>query len=357
MSGANPADIMNANVRIALSFAALVPTLAVGCIDIDESERSASVERVCDEEGREGGDAEGGHDGRCDGEEPGGEGDAGEGDAGEGEGGVCEAHETDLIAGQHTDTGSVSVSNDEDEIMITVDAASPYLLSEVHIYVGTDPVPTNNGGAPAPGQFPYKVEFPEPVGSYELDVALAELGVGCDESLNVAVHAVVVSFDRSGNEIFSETAWGFGDEEFEGSRWGWSFDYGICCEEPEDEGEGCTLTQGYWRTHNSDASVPALQESWPIAEDTQLCGMGWLDILHTEAEGDAWLILAHQYIAAQLNLASGASTTDEVDSAMNSAAAFLDACSISDADRDAALAASELLDAYNNGEVGPGHCE
>jgi hypothetical protein len=33
------------------------------------------------------------------------------------------------------------------------------------------------------------------------------------------------------------------------------------------------------------------------------------------------------------------------------------ACAISDADRDAALAASELLDMYNNGEVGPGHCE
>jgi len=241
--------------------------------------------------------------------------------------------------------------------MIAVDAAEPYLLSEVHIYVGTDPVPVNNGGAPAPGQFPYTIEFPEPVASYDLAVALADLGVGCDDQLNVAVHAVVVSFDGQGNEVFSETGWGFGDEEFEGSRWGWSFDYGICCEVPEEREFGCTLTQGYWGTHNSEAEVPALQEAWPIAEDTQMCGMGMLDILHTEPNGDAWLILAHQFIAAQLNLESGASAPAEVDDAMSSAADYLDACSISEADRDAALAVSALLDAYNNGEVGPGHCE
>jgi hypothetical protein len=330
---------MLSNTRIALGFAFLLPAFAIGCDvggDDDELRTLPGDGGECPKGGHEGG-----------GEEPGGDED----------GGVCEPHETSLIAGQQLDTGSVSVSNDADEITIAVDATAPYLLSEVHIYVGTDPVPTNNGGAPAPGQFPYKVEFPEPVSSYALDVALAELGVGCDESLNVAVHASVVSFDRSGNEVFSETAWGFGDEAFEGSRWGWSFDYGICCELPEEEGQGCTLTQGYWRTHNADASVPALQEAWPIAEDTQLCGMPWLDILHTEPNGDAWLILAHQYIAAQLNLASGASTTDAVDTAMSSAAAYLDACAISDADRDAALAASDLLDAYNNGEVGPGHCE
>jgi hypothetical protein len=331
---------MMTNTRIALSFAALLPTLALGCdVDGDDELRTIPVgDEACDRGEHEGGAQEGG-----DGE-------------GEDDGGVCEPHETELIAGQQTDTGSVTVSNDADEIMIAVDAAEPYLLAEVHIYVGTDPVPLNKGGAPAPGQFPYTIEFPEPVASYDLAVALADLGVECDDQLNVAVHASVVSYDRHGNEIFSETAWGFGDEAFEGSRWGWSFDYGICCE-PEEESQGCTLTQGYWRTHNTEAEVPALQESWPIAEDTQMCGMGWLDILHTSPKGDAWLILAHQYIAAQLNVSSGASTTAEVDAAMSSAAGYLDGCAISDADHDAALAASALLDAYNNGDVGPGHCE
>jgi hypothetical protein len=337
---------MMTNTRIALSFAALLPIFAIGCDDdsADELRTLPAGDEECDRGEHEGGADEGGDD---EGEEP----------SDEDDGGVCEPHETGLIAGQHTDTGSVTVSNDADEIMIAVDATAPYLLAEVHIYVGTDPVPTNKSGNPAPGQFPYTIEFPEPVASHDLAVALAELGVGCDDQLNVAVHASVVSFDGEGNEVFSETAWGFGDEAFEGSRWGWSFDYGICCELPEEEVQGCTLTQGYWRTHNSEASVPALQESWPIAEDTQMCGMAWLDILHSEPNGDAWLILAHQYIAARLNVSSGASTTADVDVAMSSAADYLDACAVSDADRDAVLAASELLDAYNNGEVGPGHCE
>jgi hypothetical protein len=342
---------MLTNTRIpAIVLAAALPALVTGCMGLDSDEDLRTVDVPCNDGGDHDGGGEDGDEGADEGgEEPGDE---------PGDAGVCEPHETDLIAGQHTDTGSVSVTNDADEIMIAVDATNPYLLAEVHIYVGTDPVPTNNGGAPAPGQFPYTVEFPEPTASYDLAIALEDLGVGCDDQLNIAVHATVVSFDRDGNEVFEETAWGFGDETFDGSRWGWSFDYGICCEiPPEDEGRGCTLTQGYWRTHNSEADAPGLQAEWPIAEDTQLCGVSWLDILHTEPEGDAWLILAHQYIAASLNVASGASTTAEVDAALASAAEYLDACGISDADRDDALAVSELLDVYNNGEVGPGHCE
>jgi hypothetical protein len=394
MSAAKRVGIMNTKTRIAL-VSALLPTLAIGCLHLDGDNDSAGFDDECEKGGREGGaheeggadeggeqpgrsicnegdddGGEGGDIGRDDGR-GGDEGGADEGGAEGGEeggeeggdeggrddGGVCEPHVTDLIAGQHTDTGSVTVTNDDDEVMIAVDAAAPYLLAEVHIYVGTGEIPVNQANIPAPGQFPYVVEFPEPVASYDLAVELAELGVGCDDELNVAVHAVVVSFDDQGNEVFSETAWGFGDERFEASRWGWSFDYGVCCEEPGDEGRGCTLTQGYWSTHNSEAEVPALQDAWPIAEDTQMCGMGMLDILQAEPNGDAWMILAAQYIAAQLNIASGATTPGLIDAAMQSAGEYLAGCSISDADRDGALAVSQMLDAYNNGEVGPGHCE
>jgi hypothetical protein len=55
-----------------------------------------------------------------------------------------------------------------------------------------------------------------------------ELEVGCDSSLHVAVHAVVVSFGGDGHEVFEETAW------------------------------GCTPTRGSSQTHN--AEVPALQQ-------------------------------------------------------------------------------------------------
>ena len=281
----------------------------------------------------------------------------GDGDGGRGDGGVCQPHETDLIAAQHDDTGSIYVANDDDSLSLSIETAAGYLLSEVHVYVGTGPIPTNNGGAVAPGQFPYTQEFMLPQAGYELELSLDDLGVGCDDSLNVAVHAVVISI-QDGQLVYEETAWGFGPEEFR-SSWGWGFDYAICCEpEPEvPEFEGCTLTRGYWQTHNSEAEIPTLQQPWPIAETTELCGQTWLENLETEPEGDAFYILSAQWIAAKLNVANGAEAPVEVESALAAADALLEGCEISEEDREFAVALSELLDAFNNGEVGPAHCE
>jgi hypothetical protein len=269
---------------------------------------------------------------------------------------VCEPYATELIAGQHFDTGSVTLSNTDDNLELTLDTNSPYQIVEVHAYVGVDPIPLTNGGMAAPGQFPYKQTFAEPVDSWQLSIPLAELEVGCGDDLNVAVHAVVVSFER-GQEVFHETAWAFGPEQFD-AGWGWHFDYEICCAAERDPGDdSCTLTQGYWKTHHAYADMRSLQQPWPISEDTQLCGSSWLDILHTEPEGDAWLILAHQAIAAQLNVASGATLPEEVEGTLAKAKQMLAACQISDAETEGALDVAAILDAYNNGDIGPGHCE
>jgi hypothetical protein len=129
------------------------------------------------------------------------------------------------------------------------------------------------------------------------------------------------------------------------------FVHSVCCEEL-----GCSLTQGYWKTHHSDAENRGLRRAWPISEDTSMCGQTWLDILNTPTNGDAWYILAHQWIAASLNVASGASDASVAD-ALDDGAELLSLCALTAAQRDAAIALSEQLDAYNNGEIGPGHCE
>lgn len=116
--------------------------------------------------------------------------------------------------------------------------------------------------------------------------------------------------------------------------------------EDDDAADGCTLTQGYWKNH----------QPWPIA-DAGLCGASWDDILHTPPKGDAWYIVAHQWIAATLNVASGAAVTPEVQAALDAAEGYLADCEISKDEKADALAASELLDDYNNGAVGPGHCD
>ena len=111
---------------------------------------------------------------------------------------------------------------------------------------------------------------------------------------------------------------------------------------PADD-EGCTYTQGYWKNH----------DEWPMP-NTVVCDQTWLEILHTPPKGDPWYILAHQWIAASLNVGSGAAPP--ADDALIQAEVLLSDCVIDDGEHDAALALAGLLDDYNNGELGPGHC-
>ncbi len=125
----------------------------------------------------------------------------------------------------------------------------------------------------------------------------------------------------------------------------------------ETAGEGgCTLTQGYWKNHNVYAKNKSQQTPWPISEDTELCGETWYDNLHVAPKGDAFYIVSHQWIAASLNVAAGAAVTPEVSAALVAAEGYLADCEISKAEKADALAAKDVLDAFNNGEVGPGHC-
>ncbi len=64
---------------------------------------------------------------------------------------------------------------------------------------------------------------------------------------------------------------------------------------------GCVRGQGYWKNH---------PEAWPVTE-LQLGNVTYnqqqlLDILHEPVRGNGLLILAHQLIAAKLNIAAGA---------------------------------------------------
>jgi hypothetical protein len=112
------------------------------------------------------------------------------------------------------------------------------------------------------------------------------------------------------------------------------------------EDEGCTLTQGYWKNHS---------EEWADLADDPFFGSGmtWLGILQTPPKkGNAYIQLAHQYIAAYLNIQAGASTTPAVDAAIADAEAYFGG--------DLTVNISGLattLDEYNNGLIGPGHCD
>ena len=130
---------------------------------------------------------------------------------------------------------------------------------------------------------------------------------------------------------------------------------------------GCTLTQGYWKTHSDRGPAP-YDDNWanlgPLQEDTPFFSSGktWYQIFWTPPSGgNAYLQLAHQYMAAKLNLLNGASSTSAVNAALAWAEAFFPgktpSTSLSKALTNAARAAAGTLGSYNEGTIGPGHCE
>ncbi len=155
-----------------------------------------------------------------------------------------------------------------------------------------------------------------------------------------------------------------GDESFEAT-----FELPALCEDAgsgdggaddggTDEGEaGCTRTRGYWTTH---------EEAWPVDRltlgdrnyDQDAC----LDVLDAPTKGDKSLQLASQLIAAKLNVAAGADDA-EVSTSIDAADAWLvahddgDGLPLSVGSWDGGEEIKDALDAWNNGDSGPGHCD
>ncbi|WP_207434889.1 hypothetical protein [Sabulibacter ruber] len=139
------------------------------------------------------------------------------------------------------------------------------------------------------------------------------------------------------------------------------------CPPPPPTHYGCTYTQGYWKNHATGKKRDA---TWGDLADTYFYGSGltYLQLLNTPPKGgNAYIILAHQYIAAKLNMMQ-ASSTPEVDAAFAAATAYFSATAggnyrntISNpyvtVQRSTLISWSELFTRYNEGHIGPGHCD
>ncbi len=122
---------------------------------------------------------------------------------------------------------------------------------------------------------------------------------------------------------------------------------------------GCTRTQGYWK------SKPGVLWPSPYSREALFfsTGLTWQTIFQTPPQGgNAYLILAHQYMAAVLNRAAGASAPSSVQTVISNATAWfssgvgLSTCSGSACATQKNWAG--ILDTYNNGEYpgAPPHC-
>ena len=136
---------------------------------------------------------------------------------------------------------------------------------------------------------------------------------------------------------------------------------------------GCTLTQGYWKTHSEYGPAPE-DENWYNLGDVDndgtsegpdetffLSGQTWYEVFWTAPKkGNVYYILAHQYQAAVLNILAGADSPQSVDDAIAWAESFFDTytptSSFSKTLKNQATKYAGTLGSYNEGDIGPGHC-
>jgi hypothetical protein len=141
---------------------------------------------------------------------------------------------------------------------------------------------------------------------------------------------------------------------------GWTVNIDVPC-------VGCTLTPGYWKTHSSYGPAP-YDDTWVgLGEDAPffLSGQSNYEVLWTSPRGNAYYILARAYIAAKLNVMNGADPT-AAQAALDEAIVLLQTYTPDEVaamkgkngkeTRNQFISLAGILDDYNNGYIGPGHC-
>ncbi|MFC0876151.1 hypothetical protein ACE01N_06135 [Saccharicrinis sp. FJH2] len=139
--------------------------------------------------------------------------------------------------------------------------------------------------------------------------------------------------------------------------------------DPEPTGAGCTLTPGYWKTHSSESgkydikwtNLPDLDQDGNNEYEKEIfytSDMTYLEVISSPTVSSCYIILGRAFGAAYLNILAGSdpsAVTDEISQAME----LLSGYSIETAEeaREIFLSVASTLDKYNNGIIGPGHCD
>ncbi|RJX16951.1 MAG: hypothetical protein C4563_11310 [Desulfobulbus sp.] len=139
-----------------------------------------------------------------------------------------------LIAGQQYEAGMVTIHNNNGGLLIDVQIAEGWRMTELHVHAGWEgnPIPMKNGNA-VPGKFDFKYEYKEPAVEEPiwLDFVDDLQGFRWGEPYepqrlrHIAVHANVIQVDEYGRIIAEQGAWAQGDIPFEGGQWGWWLQY------------------------------------------------------------------------------------------------------------------------------------
>lgn len=164
-------------------------------------------------------------------------------------------------------------------------------------------------------------------------------------------------YENCGPKVFDNTAsFLTSDTNTTGSAT-WRVDVNVPCL------GGCSLTQGYWKTH-SEFGPAKYDDAWnllPAGANTTffLSGKSWYQAFWTAPKGDPYYTLAHQYMAAKLNVLNGADPSTintTLTTAENLLKVYLPGTTLSKTLKTQFTTLASTLDKYNNGLIGPGHC-
>ena len=273
---------------------------------------------------------------------------------------VCTPYSSIIYGGGIFATGSATVSNDANNLIIDLssDNANGWHMYSVNIYAGPGPIPQNTSGAPSHNLFPYSESINNGADVKQYVIPLADLSpAGSGNPLQVAIFARMGRTDANGYILQLENSWVYGPNQFPANITAWWFDYLPCSGNVIET--GCTNPQGYYKNHS--AYTKKTPQPWPLDENSLLCGKKWYDVMKVvPRSGDAWTILAQQWITSMLNVANGASTGDVIDLALSDSQTLLQSnCAglpKGQIERQNALENKVLLESYNKGLTGPGVC-
>lgn len=160
---------------------------------------------------------------------------------------VCgQIKEVKLLAGQHIEMGSVSVSNDEENLYVTYTSTGSWRLKAIQLYVGAcGSIPVNKSGSPMIGHFPNK-SLHDLATTFTYDFPKSTIdGCGC-----IAAHAEVVRIDHNGQIVQEETAWAAGTRFVPKGTWATYFEY---CIQGCNHSVPCQIKPGDFTTYTEQA--------------------------------------------------------------------------------------------------------
>jgi hypothetical protein len=211
-------------------------------------------------------------------------------------------------------------------------------------------------------------------GSFSGNANLSRYELGPNESISVNVGEFLFDNGASTNcsgELVCGTDYvfrAFAHASNSLNRSDFSPDHTCSTLECDIDPAGCTYTQGYWKTHgpvpvgNNNYVWPASVQSGGMTLGTvNYTAAQLLAIFNTPAAGNGAISLAHQLIAAKLNIANGTPAPAVVTNAIAAADGLIGGLVIPPVGAGSLPSSSTsgltgTLASYNEGAIGPGHC-